>query len=264
MINTIQPIHTEELSKKERLIKYNKKYREANKDKIKARQKSYIEANKNRIRTYNKANKDKLKDYSKAYTKANKDKLKDYSKGYREANKDKIKAQLKAYREANMDKLKAYREANKDKMKVYHNVNKGKLKTYREVNKDKIKTQLKTYREVNRANINAHQIKRRKEDVMFKLKCTLRSHSSRAFKRIGLSKPTKTEHLLGCSWEEAKTHIESLFHEGMSWDNYGKWHIDHIIPIASATTLDEAIKLNYISNLQPLWAKDNLSKGSKL
>jgi hypothetical protein len=190
MINTIQPIHTEKLSKKERHIKHSKKYREANKDR-----------------------------------------LTDYSKAYREANKDKIKAQLKAYREAN---------------------------------KDKIKAQLKAYREANRANINAHQIKRRKEDALFKLKCTLRSHSSRAFKRIGLSKPTKTEHLLGCLWEEAKTHIESLFYEGMSWDNYGKWHIDHIVPIASATTLEEAIKLNHISNLQPLWAKDNLSKGSKL
>ena len=50
----------------------------------------------------------------------------------------------------------------------------------------------------------------------------------------------------------------------MSWDNYGEWHIDHIIPLASATTEEGVLKLYHYSNLQPLWAKDNLSKGSKI
>jgi hypothetical protein len=242
MNNTIQPIHTEELSKKEKKRAYHKAWCEANKDKIEAKQKAYRESNKDKIKAYLKANKDKRK----AYRESNKDKM----KAYRESNKDKIAAQRKSYYITNNDKLKVKR--------------KTQLKAYREANKDKLKSYQKAYYEANRAHIYAYLTNRRKEDAMYKLKCTLRSHSSRAFKRIGQSKPTKTQHLLGCSWEEAKTRIESLFTEGMSWDNYGKWHIDHIIPIASATTLEEAKALNHISNLQPLWAFDNFSKGSKL
>jgi hypothetical protein len=50
----------------------------------------------------------------------------------------------------------------------------------------------------------------------------------------------------------------------MSWDNYGEWHIDHIIPLASADTEEEVLKLYHYTNLQPLWAIDNIRKGSKI
>lgn len=74
-------------------------------------------------------------------------------------------------------------------------------------------------------------------------------------------------HLIGCTIGEFKTHIESKFQPGMSWDNYGKggWHIDHIRPLSSfnVTKKDQAILANHYTNLQPLWAKDNLSKGRK-
>jgi hypothetical protein len=70
---------------------------------------------------------------------------------------------------------------------------------------------------------------------------------------------------LGCSIEDLKKHLESKFQEGMAWENYGSWHIDHIIPLAAFDlTSSENIKIvcNF-NNLQPLWAKDNLSKGDK-
>lgn len=185
-----------------------------------------------------------------------KDRVKAYHKKYRESKKEECIARVKAWREANKERCVAYYQANKERIAA-------QAKAYREANLGKLIAKRREYDAANRAHINAQQIKRRKEDVIYKLQCTLRCHSSRAFKRIGQSKPTKTEHLLGCSWEEAKTHIESLFTEGMSWNNYGSWHIDHIVPIASATTLEEAQALNHISNLQPLWAKDNLTKGAK-
>jgi hypothetical protein len=58
--------------------------------------------------------------------------------------------------------------------------------------------------------------------------------------------------------------MESLFKEGMTWDNHGEWHIDHIIPISSGKTEDEVVKLCHYTNLQPLWKTENLLKGDKL
>lgn len=78
----------------------------------------------------------------------------------------------------------------------------------------------------------------------------------------------KTIDFVGCSINELKQHLESLWKPGMSWDNYSMhgWHIDHIIPCASfdLTSEEEQKKCFHYSNLQPLWAKDNLSKGSKM
>jgi hypothetical protein len=72
--------------------------------------------------------------------------------------------------------------------------------------------------------------------------------------------------IVGLSSEELKIYIESKFLEGMTWENYGLhgWHIDHIIPLSSVKTEDEIIKLCHYTNLQPLWAKDNLSKHNKI
>ncbi len=56
---------------------------------------------------------------------------------------------------------------------------------------------------------------------------------------------------------------EEKFIEGMSWDNHGEWHIDHITPISYAKTEEDVLKLNHFSNFQPLWEFDNLSKGNR-
>lgn len=71
--------------------------------------------------------------------------------------------------------------------------------------------------------------------------------------------------LLGCSIPELRAHLERQFSPGMSWANYGKWHIDHIQPLASFDLSDDANlrAACHFTNLQPLWARDNLSKGSK-
>jgi len=105
---------------------------------------------------------------------------------------------------------------------------------------------------------------RRKTEPLFKLKCTLRSRTIQAFKTKGYRKNTKTQEMLGVDWEVAKKNLERQFTEGMSWNNHGEWHIDHIIPLASANTEEELIKLCHYKNLQPLWAIDNLKKGSKI
>jgi hypothetical protein len=78
----------------------------------------------------------------------------------------------------------------------------------------------------------------------------------------------RTEKLVGYSVIELRDHLESLFLPGMSWENYGEWHIDHIIPDSRfkyASAGDPSFKKSWaLQNLQPLWAKDNLSKGNKI
>jgi hypothetical protein len=69
---------------------------------------------------------------------------------------------------------------------------------------------------------------------------------------------------LGTDIPTVKQYLEKQFSVGMSWENHGKWHIDHIIPLASANNQEEMEKLCHYTNLQPLWAIDNLRKSDKL
>ena len=67
-----------------------------------------------------------------------------------------------------------------------------------------------------------------------------------------------------CSVEELKIHLENQFTDGMNWDNQGKWHVDHIIPLKYGNpTLEETIERLHYTNTQPLWASDNIAKGNR-
>lgn len=105
-----------------------------------------------------------------------------------------------------------------------------------------------------------------KNNLNLNLTQILRSRCYNALKCKNNRKSTHTLDLLGCSIEHLKRHLESQFKEGMSWDNYGKWHVDHIIPCSYFDLTKEEnqrICFNY-RNLQPLWAKENDSKGAKV
>jgi hypothetical protein len=118
----------------------------------------------------------------------------------------------------------------------------------------------------------AHKLKRkekerlqRQTDLNFRMLGNLRTRIYHAMKKD--TKGKKTKELLGCSIQEFKIYLESKFREGMSWDNYGKygWHIDHIIPCSmfDLTNFEQQKKCFHYSNLQPLWAIDNLKKYNK-
>jgi len=126
----------------------------------------------------------------------------------------------------------------------------------------------KTNRERDRNRINIYnkhyRFKRNKRDLLFCLKQRLRVRLCHFIRRGGYKKTAPTRLMLGCDWDHFIAHLESRFVDGMTWDNRHLWHIDHIIPLASATSEEELIKLNHYTNLQPLWAKDNLRKGDKI
>lgn len=143
-------------------------------------------------------------------------------------------------------------ECEKKRKKEYRQKYPETNRTYYLNNKDKI---MKYHCEFNR--------KKRKECSEFKLKHNMRVRVGEYFKVNKLAKHNKTFHMVGITPLELKEYIEKMFRDDMSWDNYGKWHIDHIIPLASAKTETEIIKLCHYTNLQPLWAEENFAKGFK-
>jgi len=106
--------------------------------------------------------------------------------------------------------------------------------------------------------------KRYESDSLFKFKRLMRNNVRDSFKRKGFSKNTKSREILGADWDVIRKYFEGKFVDGMNWENYGKWHIDHILPISTAVSEGDVIRLNHYTNLQPLWAEDNLKKSDKL
>jgi len=115
-----------------------------------------------------------------------------------------------------------------------------------------------------RVYMRNYRKERRKTDSLFKLRDNISSLILISIKNNGYKKNTKTESLLGCSFEEFKIHLQKQFTEGMSWENQGQWHMDHIYPVSLAKNEEHLIKLNHYTNFQPLWAIDNIKKGNKI
>ena len=111
---------------------------------------------------------------------------------------------------------------------------------------------------------NKTYVKERRKNPFIRLRHNLRSRTSLAFKHMGFTKNSKTSEMLGSEWLSVRINIENKFTKGMNWDNYGEWHVDHIMPLASAKNEQELMKLCHYTNLQPLWAVDNIKKGSKI
>lgn len=121
----------------------------------------------------------------------------------------------------------------------------------------------KQYRQRNKKRIRAYQSEWNKQSIKHKIVRNLRRRVHRALK--GETKSESTLSLLGCSINYLKEYLESKFQQGMTWDNYGEWHIDHIKP-CSAFDLSDPVQQKECfayTNLQPLWAIDNLKKAYK-
>lgn len=219
---------------------------------------------------------------AKAWREANKVKKQETQKIYREKNKEKIRQQQKDWYDKNKVRVKALQinhyYSNKDKIsakkKEYYNSNKHKVevkvKVYRDKNILKERERAKKYYYNNKNKkllYNKIYCKNRyKKDVAFKLRKNLRSRL-----RTMIDKNQKTGNAvrdLGCSIPEFKIYLESKFQQGMSWDNHGVygWHIDHIKPLASfdLTDRNQLLQACHYTNLQPLWAKDNIVKSDKI
>ena len=125
------------------------------------------------------------------------------------------------------------------------------------------------YRKKNRRkiqdNMNKYEKNRKKTDPNFKLSKILRSRLGTILDAIKANKYMNTMKLTNCNIEFLKKHIENKFTDEMTWDNHGKWHIDHIVPCCEFELTDpkeQIICFNW-RNLQPMWAIENLEKSGK-
>ena len=167
------------------------------------------------------------------------------TKTYYSNNNEKVKLRVNKYRKSNLDKVKEVRT------RIY------------ERDRERILMVNKLYRENNREKRNEYTRNRKSTDPIFKLKHLMNSRMRIFMRSRNIQKHNKTFDIIGCTPNELKEHIQTQFNNGMSWDNQGEWHIDHIIPLSSGKNEDEIIRLCHYTNLQPLWAIDNMKKGSK-
>jgi hypothetical protein len=181
---------------------------------------------------------------------------------YKILNKDKQKEYFKNRNNSKKEELKV-------KASEYYLINKeriiSKSKEYYDNNKESKLEYQKEYQKNNKDKRNSYLIERRQNDPLFKLITNVRNLIYNSFYYNGYSKNSKTEELLGCSFEELKQHLESKFEPWMTWDNRGLyngelnygWDIDHVIPLSSVNEEIDIIKLNHYTNLQPLCSKVN-------
>ena len=182
---------------------------------------------------------------TKSFIKHRKQRLADAAK-YRLKNNEEIKRKKREYHHATKDIRNAKSRASYAK------------------NVEQNRENARQYRIKNKGAYSRYEAQRKAVDPLFNLIKRVRSRLGNALRNNGYTKRNKTREILGCSWEEFKIHIESQFRTGMTWENRSEWHIDHRIPLATAKTEEDVIRLNHYTNLQPLWAKDNLLKSDKL
>ena len=172
--------------------------------------------------------------------------------GKNKASKDGLRPDCKACRR---EQQRARHQANREKVLE-------RKRAHYQANKEKICEWQRAHYQANKEKVNerylAYQKKRYAEDPAYAMVSRLRRRLNNALK--GQAKPASTMELVGCSSEKLCAWLEMHFAEGMTWDNRDKWHIDHIKPIASFEDPADPDCWHW-SNLQPLWAEDNLRKG---
>ena len=112
--------------------------------------------------------------------------------------------------------------------------------------------------------ILARAKERRKTDPVYLIKCRIRSRVKSGLKTRKMKKDCLSRDILGCDWDFLRDYLQARFLPGMGWENRLLWDIDHIIPLASAKTIEDVKRLCHYTNLQPLWSSDNRKKGSRI
>lgn len=198
--------------------------------------------------------KQKKQEYDRKRYAANREKLLLQSKAYRAANSEEVrKSALRRYR----SDLTKHRAANQQSAKRNRAKNSAREREWRKKNTERVR------------GYYCKSVKKKyAKDDLFKLQQNMRTRICAVLSRAGSSKNSRTMDLVGCTASELREHIERKFLPGMTWNNKGHcgWHIDHIVPLSRFDLVDEEQQKAafHYTNLQPLWAEDNLRKSNKV
>lgn len=217
--------------------KYCNEWQKQNKEHVKQYLEDTKEYRQERAKKYYEKHAEKLKAYSKSFRDDNKEYYNEYNKKYKSENKEYISEYNKTYNILNSDTRKQYK-------KDYHKANRPKEREYARV----------------------HNKERRENDQFYKLKIQMRHLIYHSLERKGYSKNSHTYEIIGTDYKTFYQHLIDTFKNnyGYDWDGKEDVHIDHIIPLATAETEQDVIRLCNYKNLQLLKAKDNLDKSDKI
>ena len=189
--------------------------------------------------------------------------LLEYRRSWYAANRVRLLAKQKKWRQDHSEHVR-------EQGKKYRSVRTLKIKEtsrrYRMANLDAVRSRTRKWREENRDHVRNYERNRRRNNVGALMKHRLSSRLRKILKANGLKKSVATLELIGTTKEGLISHIKSLFQPGMSFQNYGEWHIDHKRPcvLFDLSDLQGQKDCFHYTNLQPLWAAENLKKHDKL
>lgn len=244
----------DEQQRKSKQAEYNRKYYLANRERIARQRLERAAKDPDAVRTAAARWRDANRELLKTRYEKNRSKSLQRSRKYYEANCDRIKSRRRQHYAANAEAERAskaaYRKANPHVSRAYYLANKEAIHRW-------------SYQYLRR---------RQAEQPSLKVYAWLLRNMSRALTRHlqgrKVTAKSKIVRCLGCSWCEFMAHIERQFQPGMTWANHGRsgWHFDHIRPLSSFDLTDESqlLAAAHFSNVQPLWAADNIRKGNKI
>lgn len=243
----------------------------------------WYQRNKERIRaSMTEEQREAKRERDRKYYLRNKKKVCEYQKAHRAKNGGRQAAQKREYRSRDAERWKLYyREYNaknaqrrQETSRNYYRKNRDrilkKVRQYEAAFQDTVRQRKADYQRRNSAAINKYKAAwvkaRESRDPAYALLRRVGSRVAAAVATAKARKSRKTIRLLGCSPYALTMHIESMFRDGMTWANRSEWHLDHVIPLAAFDLHDsqQQAKAFHYSNLQPLWARENMSKGARL
>jgi hypothetical protein len=266
---------------REAMLAYNRAYYAANREVLLAKQKAWRVANADLVAKRSRERYVKTKERALAQRRARylrkREIEREQQRVYREANREAIRAQQRAYRESHKDELsrrsrerraanpEKYRES--ERLRPRRNTPEGRAAAV-----EKTRLWVARNRDRHRESMRRRRKQRMQSDPVFKTAIAMRRRFYMAVRNQVYDgwniRSGEAVRLLGCTMAEFVSRIESMWMPGMTWSNWSidGWHIDHIVPLAAFDLSDEEQrkKACHYTNLRPLWAKENLAKGSKV
>lgn len=158
---------------------------------------------------------------------------------------------LKSPKKPSSQQITAWNNARRERYKKNEKTRKQyqeRNKLWAQKNKDKTRIYKERYRD------------RKLEDDLYNIRIRYHRRFQMAFRAKLDGKRLSDVPFIECSWDDYQKYLESMFYDGMTWENYGHWHIDHIVPLIKASSYEHLLNLLRFDNTQPLWKRDNLKK----